>query len=121
MSCLFDSLSYFINSDSNSIRQKICDYLQANKPIIEGLPTDLILSLDGPGYISKMRNSSEWGGGIEIQSACNLWSVRIIVHTLTGNRRKIEFLPVNGRFKYTIQITWNGVHYTPVEDSLEIA
>jgi hypothetical protein len=120
MSCLFDSLSYFINADSYSIRQKICDYLQANKPILDGLDTNIILSLDGPDYISRMRNSSEWGGAIEIQSACNLWSLRVIVHTLVGERKQIEFVPINGDYKYTIQITWNGVHYSPIMNTLEI-
>ena len=35
MSCLFNSLHYFIpNESSFDIRQKICDYLQGNKKII---------------------------------------------------------------------------------------
>ena len=43
MSCLFNSLSYFIKLDGYTIRQMICDYLQQNKPIIDGLETSEIL------------------------------------------------------------------------------
>ena len=48
MSCLFDSLSYFINLDSKNIRQNICNYLESNNSLIEGLDTSVILSLDMP-------------------------------------------------------------------------
>ena len=50
MSCLFNSFSYFLKLDSRSIRNKICDYLQENKPIIDGLDTKMILDMDRPNY-----------------------------------------------------------------------
>ena len=43
MSCLFNSLNYFVKEGSLEIRQKICDYLQENKPIIDGLETSTVL------------------------------------------------------------------------------
>jgi hypothetical protein len=46
MSCLFNSLSYFIKEDSNIIRNKICDYLEENKQIIDGIETKLILQYE---------------------------------------------------------------------------
>ena len=46
MSCLFNSLNHFINEGSYEIRQKICDYLQENQPIIDGLDTHFILELE---------------------------------------------------------------------------
>ena len=113
MSCLFDSLSYFINYNSHQIRQKICDYLELNKPIIDGLDTKFILSLDDNNYIRNMRNDNQWGGGIEIQAACNIWNIRIIIHNIR-NRGSIEFLPLNNQYIYTINLTWNGNHYEPV-------
>ena len=60
MSCLFDSLSYFVKENSFQIRNIICDYLEANNIIIEGLDTNFILSLDMPkdNYISNMRMPS---------------------------------------------------------------
>ena len=116
MSCLFNSLSYFLNYSSNEIRQFICDYLEQNKPLIDGLNTDFILSLDDSNYIRKMRRSSEWGGAIEIQAACNLWNLRIIVHNMSGSKRSnIEFLPLSKKYVYTIQLIWTGNHYEPVK------
>jgi hypothetical protein len=46
MSCLFNSLSYFINESSCQIRQKICDYLQSNLPIMDGIETSCVLELE---------------------------------------------------------------------------
>ncbi len=118
MSCLFNSMSYFFNKSSFDIRQDICNYLQQNKPIIEGLDTHFILGLDSPSYqhyISRMRNTSTWGGAIEIQVACNIWNTRITVHNIRDrNGNKIEFLPINKNHSNNISITWNGGHYEPL-------
>ena len=104
MSCLFNSMSHFIKEDGgpNGIRQRICDYLEKNLPILEGMETCDVLLLEAPTaahYISNMRNSSTWGGAIEIQCACNIWNARIIVHDIrtrnnNNNNNKIEFLPL---------------------------
>jgi hypothetical protein len=37
MSCLFNSLNYFIGEGSFEIREKICNYLQENNPIYTSL------------------------------------------------------------------------------------
>ncbi len=60
MSCLFNSLSFFIKDDSFKIRQTICDYLHENKPIIDGLDTSEILQYENDNYIQNMRNTSTW-------------------------------------------------------------
>ena len=117
MSCLFNSLSNFINLDSYNIRQKICNYLENNQPIIEGIDTDLILSLDSSkdDYINNMRSTSTWGGAIEIQAACNLWSLRIIIINIRNlPNTQIEFLPLSNNYTHTIKISWNGYHYEPI-------
>ena len=118
MSCLFNSLNYFIGEGTFEIRQKICDYLQENKQIMDGLDTQTILSFENPvpsKYIENMRLMSTWGGAIEIQSACNIWKIRILVnnHRNLGSP-DIEFLPVNSAYDKTIQIYWNGGHYEPI-------
>jgi len=114
MSCLFNSLSYFISSDSNTIRQTICDYLQENKPIIDGISTHEILSMENNNYIQHMRNSSTWGGAIEISAACNLWNVKIIVYDIrTQQRTAIEFIPITCVAERTIELEWSGGHYEP--------
>ena len=140
MSCLFNSLHYFIPSDSSyTIRQKICDYLQNNNTIMDGLDTDAILQMESANgsdnesangsakYIERMRLTSTWGGAIEIQVACNLWNFRIIVKnnrvfnhttstsTTARSKSEIEFLPITPtEIKNTIQLEWTGGHYEPV-------
>jgi len=136
MSCLFNSLHYFIPSESSyTIRQKICDYLQNNNKIMDGLDTDDILQMDSANgsangsakYIEHMRLTSTWGGAIEIQVACNLWNFRIIVknnrgfnhsHSTSSTnccKSEIEFLPITStEIKNTIQLEWTGGHYEPV-------
>jgi hypothetical protein len=121
MSCLFNSLNYFIQEENSSqIRQKICDYLQENKPIMDGLETNTILSFENPvpsKYIESMRLMSTWGGAIEIQSACNIWKLRIIVNNHRNfGAPDIEFIPVNSVYDKTIHIYWNGGHYEPIRN-----
>ena len=61
MSCLFNSLNHFIREGSYEIRQKICNYLQQNKQIIDGLSTSNILEIEDSSaekYISNMRLKS---------------------------------------------------------------
>ena len=118
MSCLFNSLQYFIPSESSfTIRQKICDYLQNNGKIIDGLDTDYILLLENPSgkYVENMRNTGTWGGAIEIQVACILWNLRIIVKNYrTCERSNIEFVPFSNQYEKTIELEWTGGHYEPV-------
>jgi hypothetical protein len=120
MSCLFNSLQHFIGEDSYTIRQKICDYLQENKPIISDLDTNAVISFEQPNYINNMRLPSTWGGAIEIQAACNIWQLCIIVKNYriqnqnTNQNKDIEFLPISGIYNKTIQIYWTGGHYEPV-------
>ncbi len=116
MSCLFNSLSFFVNDSSYNIRQKICDYLQSNQKIIDGLETSHILSLESQNYIQNMRSMSTWGGAIEIQAACNLYMARIIVNNHTSTNSKIEFIPINSGYDKTFELCWTGGHYEPVRN-----
>jgi hypothetical protein len=138
MSCLFNSMSHFIKEEgggSNGIRQRICDYLEKNLPILEGMETCDVLQLESPTaahYISKMRKSSTWGGAIEIQCACNIWNARILVHDIrtsnknnnnnnnnNKNNNKIEFLPLKSEnaqsqpHSLEFNLEWSGGHYEP--------
>lgn len=117
MSCLFNSLSYFLPHSSNEIRQQICDYLEANKPIIESMETRQILTMEKSNYISYMRQSSTWGGAIEIQAACNIWNLKIVVKNIRiKSIYKIEFIPLHKNLLKTIYISWNGGHYEPIRN-----
>ena len=131
MSCLFNSLSHFIpQTDPQAIRARICDYLQANSPIIDGMATHDVLQLDSGSppdqYIGAMRSPSTWGGAIEIQAACNIWNARIVVHDIRGHGhgqtsgQTIEFLPVSTNATNTTNssdktfvLEWSGGHYEP--------
>ena len=123
MSCLFNSLSHFIapQTDPQAIRHRICDYLHANLPIIDGMTTHEVLQLDSSQssdhYICAMRSPSTWGGAIEIQAACNIWNARIVVHDVrrtAHNNKQIEFLPVATiATDKTFELEWSGGHYTP--------
>ena len=115
MSCLFNSLSYFLNEPSYNIRQQICNYLQENKPIIDGLDTKFILDLENLNYVENMRNPGTWGGAIEIQSACNLWKSKIIVKDIRNHDNNIiEFIPINADIEKTMYLEWSGGHYEHV-------
>ncbi len=118
MSCLFDSLNFFIPwMKPQEIRNRICDYLEQNEPVIDGIDTSVLLSMDGPSdeYISNMRRSSTWGGAIEIQAACNIWRTAIIVQNRRGSEQSdIEFLPVKGAAQSSVAVQWTGGHYEPV-------
>jgi hypothetical protein len=127
MSCLFNSLSYFIpQTDPQAIRARICDYLQANSPIIDGMATQDVLHQDSGSspdqYIGAMRSPSTWGGAIEIQAACNIWNARIVVHDIRSCQKQcIEFLPVandtNNSPDKMFELEWSGGHYEPVRNS----
>ena len=115
MSCLFNSLSYFVKENSYDIRQKICDYIEQNKPIMDGLETKDIIKYEAPNYIQNMRNTSTWGGALEIQVACNLWKYKIIVNNHRDrNHSKIEFCPITGPADQMIELQWTGGHYEPI-------
>ena len=117
MSCLFNSLSYFLKEDSFNCRQKICDYLENNEKIMEDLDTREILNMESSNYIEGMRKTSTWGGAIEIQAACNIWNISVIVLDIRNNKNeKIIFVPVNGIINKTINVTWSGGHYEPVKN-----
>jgi hypothetical protein len=90
-------------------------YLEENKPIIDGLETSFILDLENPNYIRDMRNTSTWGGAIEIQAASSIWNLRIIVKNYRNRGEKdIEFIPLSQNYQRTIEVYWTGGHYEPI-------
>lgn len=117
MSCLFNSMSYFLKEDPQVIRNKICDYLQRGSPIISGLNTQQVLELDGTtNYIDTMRNASTWGGAIEIQAACNIWNMSVnVIDVRNSSRKVVNFIPVSNLSYKTITLEWSGGHYEPLK------
>lgn len=116
MSCLFNSMSYFLHEDPQVIRNKICDYLQRGDPIISGLSTNEVLEIDRTdNYITTMRNESTWGGAIEIQAACNIWNMSVnVIDIRDASRKVVNFVPVNSVSYGLITLEWSGGHYEPL-------
>ena len=112
MSCLFVSMSKFFNEDHVTIRNKICNYLESDNIIIEGMNTKDVLEIDRENYVNDMRSISTMGGAIEIQCSCNIWKCQINVHH--NNNKIIEFLPLNKCIEKTINIYWNGGHFEAI-------
>ena len=125
MSCLFNSLAYFLTDSSEEIRKKICDYIQQNQNYM-GLPEKVFYSgKTRENYVVHMRKPSSWGGGIEIQVACFVYNVRIYVvdtRNISKNKKKemlFNYVSQNLETKCdnntsrVIRLFWNGFHYTP--------
>lgn len=114
MSCLFDSLGYFLKLNGSFVRQEICNYLESNNPIIKDLDTKLILDLEDSSYIQKMRRQNVWGGSNEILAACNIWKIKVNVFINNEKTKKIEMLPIDGNYIKIVNLIWKGNHYDPV-------
>jgi hypothetical protein len=115
MSCLFNSLSAFIHETPYDIRQIVCDYLERDGPIIQGLDTKFVLELENKNYLKDMRKTSTWGGANEIQAACSIWRIRVIVKNYRDRSEKdIEFIPIYGDYVKTVSLYWTGGHYEPI-------
>lgn len=116
MSCLFDTLGFLLGLPSNHVRQTICDYLEHNKPVIDGISTVDILKMERPNYIETMRKQYTWGGGVELSAACSIWSLCINVE-ISSENRYIQFVPLSGGYNKTCQIRWTGNHFSPLSCS----
>ena len=131
MSCLFDSLSALTPGiDSLSLRNKICDFLLKDKfekvSIEEGVPLcaaesdeikpSMVAELEGMtlnNYVAKMRNTSTWGGALEIIAYVYLYKTNVsVVNIRDKSTKDIEFV-LEGNQK-TVKISWNGGHYEPI-------
>jgi hypothetical protein len=117
MSCLFNSLSYFLNDiDSTKLRMKICEYLETNPTLFDNIKSIDIIKwengMDKNTYINNMKKTTTWGGGIEIKCFCNIYNMSVIVN---HKNKKIEFLPDNKDFVKKIEIYYTGNHYEPVK------
>jgi len=118
MSCLFHSLSRFVEEDSSSLRKKICDYLATNPTLFGDVTASSAMEWDGVrgDYVQGMRSTSTWGGAIEIKAFCNLYGIKVVVENIRDrNGDTIEFVPESGtENSREIRITWSGGHYEPL-------
>jgi hypothetical protein len=118
MSCLFQSLSAFIeDTDASKLRHIIADYLEKNPILYDNEKIGDIVSWEHGNptleqYVARMRMPSTWGGAIEIKAFCDMFQIGVHVLVLR-DRKTIEFQPSNMTAKDHFTITWNGAHYEP--------
>lgn len=120
MSCLFRSLSAFVNMVSeDELRQIICNYLEQNPKIMDDLSLKDILNIDGmdtADYVRSMRHNSTWGSALEIKAFCNIYNVGVVVR-IVQNGRDVVFKPSSmeeATCLNAVMIEWTGNHYEPV-------
>lgn len=130
MSCLFYSLSFFIdNVDTHQLRQMIADYLETDPYIDHDQGDDdphrhkfsqmisFVSDFDSlPNYVRHLRLQSTWGGAIEIKAFCDMFHV-IVEVIVQHTQKSIEFCPssnTNKRPTTRFRLLWNGSHYEPV-------
>jgi hypothetical protein len=116
MSCLFESLAtYMEDITPDELRKLICIYLSKNPKLMDGLDLKTILKteecISTRQYVSRMKNSSTWGGAIEIKAFCDMFNLNVNV---VCDGRLIKFTPIsNKRRRKTITIHYvGGNHYT---------
>jgi hypothetical protein len=115
MSCLFNSMSYFLKLEPQVIRHKICDFLESDPELMEGMKASEIVSFESYVplniYISRMRLSSTWGGAIEINCATKIFNYDFEVINIRCNPHTTIKFEHTGNTKIG-KMTWNGFHYT---------
>lgn len=125
MSCLFDALSFYIeNVDGQTLRTMISEYLQQDPLFFDEKNRlssvlqmdDQPMSLDA--YVQNMKQSSTWGGAIEIRAFCELFRARVLVKILDPRHPHdvIEFLP-HAPPDSTVEVGYTGNHYIPIRIS----
>ena len=120
MSCLFQSIGKLIGRRHLNVRNDICDYMQHH---LNSMHQEMTLrqwiqwqqqSPNAEHYIRNMRNTSVWGGAMELAIATKVYGVDI--HVVDAYNKKVaEFLwrdTFTARKRLVVQ--WTGVHYEPV-------
>jgi hypothetical protein len=112
MSCLFNSLSKFVNISPQDLRQQICDFLRRNPSILDDIKVSDVIKwengLDMQTYINKMEQPSTWGGCLEIKCFCEIYQMAVII---VHKNRKIECIPSSGSYQSIINLNYTGSHY----------
>ena len=115
MSCLFNSLSYYTpNTNHQTLRNTIIDYIASNPEFEIGTAEYAIYHDSGKSlaeYVNYMRNSSSWGGAIEIMAYAKVFKTNVIVRVINTGM-KIEFVG-DLTTKECIKLRWTGNHYEP--------
>mmetsp|Transcript_25639 Transcript_25639/g.36154 ORF Transcript_25639/g.36154 Transcript_25639/m.36154 type:complete len:184 (+) Transcript_25639:3187-3738(+) len=85
MSCLFNSLSRFVNEDAKLLRHSVCEYLATTQELAPGVPDDVLFEGSKQEYIARMRKEQTWGGAVEIQAFCQMYNAKVTVDNVRGS------------------------------------
>jgi len=100
-----------VNLDANSLRQKICDYLDTNPKLIDNsVRVSDITPEKFSVYITNMRDDETWGVGIEIKAFCEIYDYQVNVYIPNG--KIIPFYPQRLPIRI-VNVSWTGNHFTP--------
>lgn len=117
MSCLFDSLSEFVNMHSNDLRQGICDFLQTNPKLTDDMSAEIVVHFESgvplERYVVNMRQATVMGGATEIKAFCIVFKRNVKVKS-EPNDKIIEFV-VSDNYPF-VCLRWTGGHYDPIFD-----
>ena len=117
MSCLFDSLSSFIQyTDGSRLRQQIVDFLKTDPIMMDDVRFSCLMEWDNGDaehYLQKMIHHDQWGGAIEIRAFCKLYKCRVVVH-IAENKRIVEFETDEIMNPPSYHILWTGNHFIPL-------
>ena len=117
MSCLFDSLSYYVtNMNGKKLRKIIVDFLQEDPILIDpDVRLSKILETENKNvssYVKKMELDHVWGGAIEIKAFCEKFGISVYVYVISNNDI-IKFVPSNQKFEkkiYQINVERNSFY-----------
>ena len=117
---MFISIGKLVGRSSHTVRNDICDYMASHLDTVHQSLTiaDWIKwqehTPEPSLYIQRMRQSSTWGGAMELAVATKTYGTDIIVVNGMG-KRVAEF---KWRDECTARVTlvlqWTGAHYEPV-------
>jgi hypothetical protein len=118
MSCLFIALGKLTNHPHQFVRHHICNYMQNNlNDLHEGMTIrDWIKwheNTTSEAYIQTMRNTSTWGGAMEIAIATKLYRCDIVVTSPSGKQLAEFIWNENKSARNRLFIYWTGNHYEP--------
>lgn len=123
MSCLFNSLSFFIKDlNAYSLRQIIADYIKNDSVLFDNLSISKLISIDPSSfynctslsqYVDLIKKESTWGGALEIYIFCEIFNVNVNVH-ISNQNKPIQFKS-STLSTTTFNIYYTGNHYEPIK------
>jgi hypothetical protein len=113
MSCLFQSISELVGEPHQTVRKKVCDFMQDSSDVVhEDAKLKDWIKWQGSTprkYIRQMRKPSVWGGAMEI--ACITYIYNVSVKVYRNNTLIAHFVNKNDG-ESCLELNWTGNHYT---------